>query len=61
MKAAETAADAPATQWLLTLAADGTQVSSDFYLRLAGAIAELQRGDRAWTSAIPPRGRRTGR
>ncbi len=52
-KAAETLGDVPSSQWFLTLDADGTRVSSDFYLRLTGAIGELQRGQRVWTPTVP--------
>ena len=36
----------PRNQWFLTLDADGTHVSSDYYLRLTGDIAEMIRGER---------------
>lgn len=36
----------PRNQWFLTLDADGTHVSSDFYLRLTGEIAQMIAGAR---------------
>lgn len=52
-KAAENSAFTPSDQWFLTLNADGHSLSSDFYLRLTGAIGQLRRGERQWTTVIP--------
>ena len=52
-KAAEDASMAPTGQYFLTLDADGTRVSSDFYLRLAGAATRMIEGQAPWSSTIP--------
>jgi hypothetical protein len=52
-KAAESAAHAPASQYFLTLDADGTALSSDFYLRLAGAATRVLHGESPASEAIP--------
>lgn len=52
-KAAEDASMAPVDQYFLTLDADGTRVSSDFYLRLAGAVTRLLNGSAPVRSDVP--------
>lgn len=52
-KAAEDASMAPSSQWFLTLDADGTHVSSDFYLRLAGAATRMIEGDEPVAASAP--------
>ncbi len=52
-KAAEDASMRPASQYFLTLDADGTHVSSDYYLRLAGAATRMIRGDAPHQTDIP--------
>lgn len=43
----------PRNQWFLTLDADGTHVSSDFYLRLTGEIARMIRRGRPLEFDVP--------
>jgi hypothetical protein len=43
----------PTNQYFLTLSADGTWVSSDFYLRLAGAATQLLKGTQTPTTTVP--------
>ncbi|WP_253208664.1 hypothetical protein [Streptomyces niphimycinicus] len=43
----------PADQYFLTLDADGTSVSSDFYLRLAGAATKMINGSTGITPTVP--------
>ncbi len=43
----------PRNQWFLTLDADGTHLSSDFYLRLTGEIARMIRGERPPEFDVP--------
>lgn len=43
----------PRDQWFLTLDADGTHVSSDFYLRLTGEIARMIAGRRPLDFDVP--------
>lgn len=40
-------------QYFQTLSADGTWLSSDFYLRLAGAVTGLLRGEVPYTEEVP--------
>lgn len=49
-KAAENLSMLPNNQWFLTLDYDGVAVSSDFYLRLAGDITRMMKGQMA---AVP--------
>ena len=43
----------PSDQYFLTLDADGTYVSSDFYLRLAGEATRMIKGERPLTEEVP--------
>ncbi|MGV9847521.1 glycoside hydrolase family 71/99-like protein [Streptomyces sp. NPDC003442] len=43
----------PANQYFLTLDADGTSVSSDFYLRLAGAVTKMINGSTGIDPTVP--------
>ena len=43
----------PSDQYFLTLDADGTYLSSDFYLRLAGEAARMIKGKRPLTEEVP--------
>lgn len=52
-KAAEDVSMIPSDQYFLTLDADGQHVSSDFYLRLAGAATRMLHGDAPLTDTIP--------
>ncbi len=52
-KAAENASQAPSSQYFLTMDADGTALSSDFYLRLAGAATRVLHGEAPASSTIP--------
>jgi hypothetical protein len=52
-KAAENSTMIPTNQYFLTLDADGTAVSADFYLRLAGDINRLLRGEIALSDTHP--------
>jgi hypothetical protein len=52
-KAAENASMIPTNQYFLTLDADGTAMSSDFYLRLAGAANRMLKGETALTPTVP--------
>jgi hypothetical protein len=52
-KIAASKADAPTTGTFLTLDADGQKMSSDFYLRLAGAGAQVLHRQMPLGSAIP--------
>ncbi|EAU63689.1 glycoside hydrolase family 71/99-like protein [Stigmatella aurantiaca] len=52
-KAAEDSSMAPTNQYFLTLSSDGTYLSSDFYLRLAGKVTRLIQGLDAPTPAVP--------
>jgi hypothetical protein len=51
-KAAENAAMTPQNQKFLTLDADGINVSSDFYLRLAGQITKVLRRERPASQCV---------
>ena len=53
VKIAPNAAAAPTTGLFLDLDADGTQLSSDFYLRLAGAAGRVLHGQAALTPSVP--------
>ncbi|SEL59518.1 F5/8 type C domain-containing protein [Stigmatella aurantiaca] len=52
-KAAENSSMAPSSQYFLTLDADGVSVSADFYLRLAGDINRLFKGQIPLTAEHP--------
>jgi hypothetical protein len=52
-KIAPNAAAAPTTGLFLDLDADGTALSSDFYLRLAGAAGRVLHGQAALTPSVP--------
>jgi len=52
-KAAEDASMAPSNQYFLTLSSDGTYVSSDFYLRLAGKATRMIEGLDPLTQQVP--------
>lgn len=52
-KAAVDRSQTPSNQYFLTLDADGTRVSSDFYLRLAGAATKMIRGEAPVTAQVP--------
>jgi hypothetical protein len=52
-KAAENSAMIPTNQYFLTLDADGTALSSDFYLRLAGAANRMLKGTLPLTPTVP--------
>lgn len=52
-KAAENSSMIPTNQWFLTLDADGTACSSDFYLRLVGDGAKMMKGTIEMTSTHP--------
>ncbi|MCA1220132.1 glycoside hydrolase family 71/99-like protein [Streptomyces sp. 8L] len=51
--AAEDASMIPSNQYFLTLDADGTHVSSDFYLRLAGAATKMINGSTGISTTVP--------
>ena len=51
--AAEDASMIPTDQYFLTLDADGEQLSSDFYLRLAGAATRMLHGEAAVQANVP--------
>ncbi|HUP56680.1 MAG TPA: xylosidase/arabinosidase [Bdellovibrionota bacterium] len=52
-KAAENASMIPNDQYFLTLDADGRDLSSDFYLRLAGEATRMIQGSRSRTRKVP--------
>jgi hypothetical protein len=52
-KAAADQSKIPSDQYFLTLDADGTQVSSNFYLRLAGEGTRMIKGERPLTPDVP--------
>lgn len=52
-KAAEDTGMRPTNQWFLSLDADGQLLSSDFYLRLAGAVGKLLRQEIAPSPSVP--------
>jgi hypothetical protein len=52
-KAAPTTASVPEQGTWLTYDADGTELPSDWYLRVAGAATEVVRGDRELTETVP--------
>ncbi len=52
-KAAENSAMIPTNQYFLALDADGTALSSDFYLRLANAANRMLKGETALTPTVP--------
>lgn len=52
-KAAENSSMIPTDQYFLTLNADGTAMSSDFYLRLSGDATRMIKGQTALTLTIP--------
>ncbi|KIF77595.1 xylosidase/arabinosidase [Streptomyces sp. 150FB] len=51
--AATDASMIPTNQYFLTLDADGTHVSSDFYLRLAGAATKMINGSTGISTTVP--------
>jgi hypothetical protein len=53
MKAAPSSATTPTNQWFLTLNADGTACSSDFYLRLTGDGGDMVKSNAAKVSTHP--------
>jgi hypothetical protein len=53
LKAAKSQAGVPANQYFLTLDADETRLSSDFYLRLAAEAAKMIKGMRPLTEEVP--------
>ena len=53
MKAASDSFMVPTDQAFVTLSTDGTWLSSDFYLRLAGAAARVIKGQQALTNEVP--------
>ena len=53
MKAATDWTMIPTNQYFVTLSNDGTWLSSDFYLRLAGASIEMLKGTRPQTADVP--------
>lgn len=52
-KAAEDSSMIPTNQYFLTLDADGVHLSSDFYLRLAGAANQMLKGQAPLTLTVP--------
>jgi hypothetical protein len=52
-KAAEDSSMIPNNQYFLSLDADGTRVSSDFYLRLAGAATRMLHGQDPISDTVP--------
>ncbi|WNG39150.1 xylosidase [Archangium violaceum] len=52
-KAAEDSSMAPTNQYFLTLSSDGSYISSDFYLRLAGKVTRMIAGLDALTPSVP--------
>lgn len=52
-KAAEDSSMIPRDQYFLTLSADGSYVSSDFYLRLSGAVGRLLKGELEISNSVP--------
>ena len=52
-KAAEDSSMIPTNQYFLTLDADGVHLSSDFYLRLAGAANNMIKGQSPLTLTVP--------
>lgn len=52
-KAAEDSSRVPSDYWFLTLSADGTWLSGDFYLRLAGALSDTIRKGGPISPTIP--------
>jgi hypothetical protein len=53
MKAADSYLCIPNNQYFLTTSADGTYISSDFYLRLAGAASRVLKGTLPLTTTVP--------
>jgi hypothetical protein len=53
LKAAPSRADAPAQGYWLTLDADGEKLPNDWYLRLAGEIGRMFRGETSPSSKVP--------
>jgi hypothetical protein len=53
MKAADSYLCIPNNQYFLTTSADGTYISSDFYLRLAGAASRVLKGTSPLTKKVP--------
>jgi len=53
LKAAPLRANAPAQGYWLTLDADGEQLPNDWYLRLAGEIGRMFRGEESPSSKVP--------
>lgn len=53
VRAATDKSKIPSDQYFLTLDADGTYVSSDFYLRLAGEATRMIKGERPLTEEVP--------
>lgn len=52
-RAAEDSSQIPTSQYFLTLDADGVHLSSDFYLRLAGAATRMLHGEAPVQASIP--------
>jgi len=50
--------DDPTNQYFLTLDADGTHLSSNFYLRLAGAATKMINGSTGISTTVPDPARR---
>ena len=53
MKAADSYYEIPSNQYFLTTSADGTYLSSDFYLRLVGKATKVMNGTDALTVNVP--------
>jgi hypothetical protein len=53
LKAAPLRADAPAQGYWLTLDADGEKLPNDWYLRLAGEIGRMFRGEESPSAKAP--------
>lgn len=53
LKMAEDSMSIPSDQYFVTAAADGKWLSSDFYMRLTGAISDMLRGDLPITDDVP--------
>lgn len=53
LKMAEDSMSIPSDQYFVTAAADGKWLSSDFYMRLTGAISDMLRGELPVTDDVP--------
>ncbi len=53
LKMAEDSMSIPSDQYFVTAAADGKWLSSDFYMRLTGAISDMLRGELPATDDVP--------